>query len=99
MASEPSKREIARGWKRRLLEVVVVVGLMFVSWWIAGLVVPVPQGTSTREAAEAAQKSVKRVWWWTGLLIYVVLCVVVFHLAPLAWRWWYAHRQPHERGL
>jgi hypothetical protein len=62
------------------------------------VLVSVPQATMTRELAEAAHEAVNGVWW-TGLLIYVALCVVMFGLAPLGWRWCYGRRRPQDRGV
>jgi hypothetical protein len=59
--------------------------------WLAALVIPVPAGTFTGEAAKSVSKALRR-QWWMSLVIYASLCVLVFYFLPLAWRRWHGRR-------
>ena len=90
-------RRWARGALHVLVDLLVVVVLLIVAGRLAALVVPVPEGTFTGEAAKAVDRSMNRACW-VSWLIYAGLCVLVFHLVPLAWRRWRAAREMRPRA-
>jgi len=101
VASDTVERPAARRWAWNLLQVMAVVVLLFVSACIASLVAPVivPEGGTdprgivlTTSGVEAVQRA-RRQQWWLSLFINLGLCVLVFHVVPLAWRRW-RRRQP-----
>jgi hypothetical protein len=84
----PTRRRLT--WS--LLNVLVAFVLLLVAGWLAGLVVPVREGTFTGEAAEAVGRSMSR-RWWVSLTIYAGMCALAFYIVPLARRRWRASWQ------
>jgi hypothetical protein len=70
-----------------VLGVGVWLALCYVSFYVALWLFPVREGTFSGKAAEAVIRDYSR-FSWAQTLIYVVLCVLVFHLVPFAWRRW-----------
>jgi hypothetical protein len=80
-------------WAWGALHLLAAIALLVISGWLAALLVPVPEGTFTGDAAESASKVLRR-QWWASLVIYAAMCVLAFYFLPLAWRRWHDRGQP-----
>jgi hypothetical protein len=77
------------GWKRVVAHTLVWVGVTFASWYAALWLFPLPsQGTFTGPEAEALSRAYT-LWWWKFFALFVVVCALVYEVAPRLWRWWF----------
>jgi len=74
--------------------VVAWIAICFASWYLALWLFGIPTKVVDATEAEGIGRKLHYAWW-TNMLINVVLCVLVFHLLPAAWRRW-LHR--NSRG-
>ena len=89
----PTDPKSPRRWTRVLLGIALWLAIGYAAWYLALWLFPVPMGTFTGASAEEVARKFERMWWG-NVLIYVALNVVVYGLAPWAWRRWHGRHLP-----